>query len=109
MIDVVFLLLVFFMLASRFGTDFALSLDLAGNGSDTYSGPPRVVDVLPDGLLLNGVPMELTAMLLQMKALTQAASDTIVVRPKDDVRLQRIVDVMASLEKAGYDTLVLVE
>ena len=39
MIDVVFLLLVFFMLASRFGSDALVPLSLGGSG-DTYSGPP---------------------------------------------------------------------
>ena len=53
MIDVVFLLLVFFMLASRFGSDALVPLSLGGSG-DTYSGPPRLIDVLPEGQRLNG-------------------------------------------------------
>ena len=42
MIDVVFLLLVFFMLASRFGVETVISLPLASGGG-SYSGPPRIV------------------------------------------------------------------
>ena len=34
MIDVVFLLLVFFMLASRFGVDMEIPLNLAGQGAE---------------------------------------------------------------------------
>ena len=47
MIDVVFLLLVFFMLASRFGSEEALPLPLAGGGG-TWSGPPRLVEIPAD-------------------------------------------------------------
>jgi len=44
MIDVVFLLLVFFMLASRFGVDTVVPFPLAGGGG-SYAGPPRLVDM----------------------------------------------------------------
>ena len=54
MIDVVFLLLVFFMLAARFGQDLQIPLSL-GQGSGTWQGPPRLLDIRPDGLMLNGV------------------------------------------------------
>ncbi|MGJ8530069.1 ExbD/TolR family protein, partial [Maritalea sp.] len=49
MIDVVFLLLVFFMLASRFGMDMHIPMQISGAGSG-YSGPPRLVDVRPETL-----------------------------------------------------------
>lgn len=45
MIDVVFLLLVFFMLASRFGLEAMMPLPLVGAGGGAYSGPPRLVDI----------------------------------------------------------------
>ena len=56
MIDVVFLLLVFFMLVSRFGQLDGVPLALAGGAAPGWSGAPRLVDVRPDGLSLNGTP-----------------------------------------------------
>ena len=46
MIDVVFLLLVFFMLAARFGHDLSLPM-ATGGGGDAYDGPPRLVVIGP--------------------------------------------------------------
>lgn len=111
MIDVVFLLLVFFMLASRFGTDFAVPMRLAGgeSASTQYSGPPRVVDVLPDSQRLNGVTLETNELVGRLSKLTEQPDDTIIIRPRDGAVLQRVVDVMAELESAGHTTLVLVE
>ncbi|KGB80413.1 MAG: biopolymer transporter ExbD [Confluentimicrobium sp.] len=108
MIDVVFLLLVFFMLASRFGIDMHLPLTVAGQGAG-YSGPPRLVDVRPEGLALNGVTMEGDALLAELARLTDSAGDTIILRARDEARLQRIVEVMDMLGAAGFTRLVLVE
>lgn len=109
MIDVVFLLLVFFMLASRFGTDFAMPLQLGGQGAASYNGPPRIVDVLPDGQRLNGVAQDTDELLVNLDKLTEAPTDTIVLRARDEATLQRIVDVMQALKSAGFTALVLVE
>lgn len=110
MIDVVFLLLVFFMLASRFGLDAQLPLNLSGGArAETYAGPPRLVDVLPDGLRLNGVPVETDALPQSLEALTDTPRDTIVVRARDEAALQRVVEVMERLGAAGFTRLVLVE
>ena len=54
MIDVVFLLLVFFLLAARFGVEGALDLRLAGGGTDAWQGPPRLVQIEAETLRLNG-------------------------------------------------------
>ncbi|MAC78435.1 MAG: indolepyruvate ferredoxin oxidoreductase [Rhodobacteraceae bacterium] len=108
MIDVVFLLLVFFMLASRFGIDQAIPLPLAGAGQG-YSGPPRLVEILPEGLMLNGMdttPEELAPKLTEM---TEAPTDTIILQGRDGANLQRVVDVTHMLNAAGFATLVLIE
>ena len=51
MIDVVFLLLVFFMLAARFGVEGSVALTV-GSGGAAYEGPPRLVEISPDGTRL---------------------------------------------------------
>ncbi|MBS9718212.1 ExbD/TolR family protein [Pseudohalocynthiibacter aestuariivivens] len=110
MIDVVFLLLVFFMLAARFGNDMQLPLTLAGGDAETaYQGPPRLVDILPDKLHLNGNPVSADALLEGMASLTQAEEDTIILRSRDGASLQRLVEVMQLLREAGHTALVLVE
>jgi biopolymer transport protein ExbD len=108
MIDVVFLLLVFFMLAARFGLDQAIPLKV-GAGAGTWEGPPRLVDILPDGQRLNGVPVSADALATGLAPLVSLQSDPIVLRPRDGASLQRLVDVMEGLEAAGFTGLVLVE
>jgi biopolymer transport protein ExbD len=108
MIDVVFLLLVFFMLASRFGTDMHIPMQIAGQGS-SYSGPPRLVDVRPTSLSVNGVEMSATAMIEVLQDLTESLTDTIILRAKDEATLQRAVFIMDQLGEAGFSRIVLVE
>lgn len=108
MIDVVFLLLVFFMLASRFGTDQTLPLDVAGQGAG-YSGPPRLVDIAPEGLRLNGVALDADALAAELERLTETPGDTIILRARDEASLQRVIEVMDGLRAAGFSRLVLLE
>ena len=108
MIDVVFLLLVFFMLASRFGVDRAVPLSVAGGGA-AYSGPPRLVDLSADALRLNGVPIAPEALAGALRALTQTPADAIILRAADGADLQALVAVMDRLTGAGFTRLVLVQ
>lgn len=108
MIDVVFLLLVFFMLAARFGIEGTIELTLAGT-SQSYEGPPRLVDIHPDELRLNGVPVALDSLAPRLADLTEDSSDMVILRAKDGAEVQRLVELMEHLNKAGFDGLVLVE
>ncbi len=108
MIDVVFLLLVFFMLVARFGTDRALPLQTAG-GEGAYSGPPRLVEVLPEGLTLNGVGMARRAVLTELVRLTKSGEDVVVVRPAEATSLQRLIEAMDLLRRAGFSNLAIAE
>ncbi|KMK67006.1 biopolymer transporter ExbD [Puniceibacterium sp. IMCC21224] len=108
MIDVVFLLLVFFMLASRFGTESAVSLTVAGQGGG-YSGPPRLVTVYPDRLTLNGVALDPDVLATELDRMTETPGDIIVLRPAEDAPLQRIVEMLDLMGAAGFSRVVLVE
>ena len=108
MIDVVFLLLVFFMLASRFGSDRALPLSVAGGGT-AYSGPPRLVDLSGDSLRLNGIDIAPEALAEALRLLTETPGDAIILRAGDGADLQALVAVMDRLTGAGFTRLVLVE
>ncbi|WP_298493649.1 biopolymer transporter ExbD [uncultured Maritimibacter sp.] len=109
MIDVVFLLLVFFMLASRFGSEAAIPLLSGQPGASDDLGPPRLVDVLPGGVLLNGGDIREETLAAQLATLTGARTDTIVLRAKDGADVQRMVTVMEALGRDGYVNLVMVE
>lgn len=109
MIDVVFLLLVFFMLASRFGTDMVIGLTLPGDGApDAYTGPPRVVDVLPQEVRLNGLVIDPARLGTALAPLMETPSDVIVVRAREGAVLQRVVDTLGTLDAAGFSTLAVV-
>ncbi|MBA1147248.1 biopolymer transporter ExbD [Ectothiorhodospiraceae bacterium WFHF3C12] len=110
LIDVVFILLVFFMLASSF-LDWR-SIDLhaaqADQPEDTH-GATMLIQVTPDGLRLGGRPAsqdELVAIVQR-----RAGADPglrILVRPAPGVPLQRTIDVLDAVRAAGANRLSLV-
>lgn len=108
MIDVVFLLLVFFMLASRFGMDMQLPLAAAGSGG-AYQGPPRLVQVTAEGVTLNGIAVAEEALSGELAPLMEDKTDTVILRAGEGTPLQRLVEVMGMLGDAGLSNLVLVE
>lgn len=109
MIDVVFLLLVFFMLAARFGQDNAIPLAAATAGGDGYEGAPRLVAVSPDGIRLNGAAVGLTELPEALRPLMPGNDAIVVVRPVQDVVLQELVIVLDALSAAGFSRVVLAE
>jgi biopolymer transport protein ExbD len=108
MIDVVFLLLIFFMLASRFGTEGALTLS-AGGGGGAWSGPPRLVEIGAGTLRLNGVPVAAEDLAGALAPLMAGPADPVVLLPLKDAPVQRLVDVAEALRAAGLGTLVLAD
>jgi biopolymer transport protein ExbD len=108
MIDVVFLLLVFFMLVSRFGADTGLPLQVAGPAS-AYSGPPRLVDIGSGEVRLNGMVVIEAALPQALLPLMSDAQDMVILRADRGVDVQRVVTVMTGLRAAGLVQLVLVE
>jgi len=107
MIDVVFLLLVFFMLAARFGAPDAIGTGIAGGGD--WSGPPRLVTLRPDTLLLNGQPVAADALPGALSDLMQSTADAVLLRPEAGTDVQTLLDLMAQLRAAGLTGLSVVE
>lgn len=104
LIDVVFILLVFFMLASTFTEWRSLQLSVPAEASRPAENAPEplVVRIGADGLQLDGVPLELEALSGRVAdALAGEPERTVVVRPGDEVPLQRVVAVMERLHQAG--------
>jgi biopolymer transport protein ExbD len=110
MLDVVFLLLIYFMVTAAFvkeETDISLSLPSRVEQDEPLEMPDeQIIDVLADGtVLLNGQPQDapndsalprLTATLARFR---QAAADAkvpalIIVQAEDDAQHQRVIDVL---------------
>ena len=108
MIDVVFLLLIFFMLAARFGLEGSIELAAGGSGAE-YRGAPRLVDVYPGALTLNGVTVTAEQLVTSLRELTDNTEDAIILRMRDGADVQRMTDVMEQLNAEGFGSLVLAE
>lgn len=110
MIDVVFLLLIFFMLSSRFGLDAVLPVAGGSEGAATiWEGAPRLVGIAPGGLTLNGVATDEAGLAAALAPLMPSEDAPIVLQPRDGADLQRLVAVMDLLRDGGFATLILVE
>ncbi|RNF33674.1 ExbD/TolR family protein [Paracoccus methylarcula] len=110
MIDVVFLLLIFFMLSSRFGMDAVLPVAGGSEGSGSeWQGAPRLVDIAPDGILLNGVETPEGDLARALAALMPEEGAAVILRPRDGADLQRLVGVMDHLRAEGFNNMILVE
>ncbi len=109
MIDVVFLLLVFFMLAARFGQDMALPISTGSGGDIHWQGAPRLIAVHPATLLLNGLPVSAGALADHLGPLMPKPNAPVLLRAGPDTDLARLVAVMDALRAAGFTRLIMVE
>lgn len=107
MIDVVFLLLVFFMLAARFGVTDAIPVTMSSGAAQSYDGPPRLVTVLPNGLRVNGI--DTTDPVQALTPLMGSDKDIIILRARDGASVQALLDAMGQLRAAGWPNLVVLE
>jgi biopolymer transport protein ExbD len=110
MIDVVLLLLVFFMMVSRFGGDLGLPMAVAApSGGTAWQGPPRLVTVTGDGITLNGSAVTLVDLPARLAALMPAPDAPVVLRTGAGADVQALVAVMDGLRAAEISRLVLVD
>ena len=106
LIDIVFLLLVFFMLASTFIRPESINLAIrAPSGVGEQSEQPILVHIGANGAIrLNGLVLtiqDLKQELLARSSLPQN-NRTITVQTQDDVSVQFLVKVMDEINEAGY-------
>lgn len=103
LIDVVFILLVFFMLASSFLDWRSIALSAAsGKASGGGVEGSLLVDVGRDAVRLSGKTLTLEA--LQSAVAERVAADPaqkVLLRPARGVAMQRLVNVLDRLEAAG--------
>ncbi|SDH22166.1 ExbD/TolR family protein [Roseospirillum parvum] len=105
LIDVVFILLVFFMLASSFETWRALPLATTGGAGSAAAAQGLLVEVGRDQVRCAGQPVDLDGLgdcLRRHRAARPGAEDgAVVVRPGSGVDLTRLVAVLDRLAAAG--------
>ena len=108
MIDVVFLLLVFFMLAARFGQDLSIPL-AAGTGGADWQGAPRLIELGDAGLRLNGAPVAPDALGGALRPLMPDPEAPVVLRATGDADLAALTALIDRLRADGITNLILVE
>ena len=111
LIDIVFLLLVFFMLASTFIRPESINLAIrAPSGVGEQSEQPILVHIGANGAIrLNGLVLtiqDLKQELLARSSLPQN-NRTITVQTDDDVSVQFLVKVMDEINEAGYSDIAI--
>ena len=111
LIDIVFLLLVFFMLASTFIRPESINLAIrAPSGMGEQSEQPILVHIGANGAIrLNGLVLtiqDLKQELLARSSLPQK-NRTITVQTDDDVSVQFLVKVMDEINEAGYSDIAI--
>ncbi len=109
LIDVVFILLVFFMLASSFLDWRAIDLDPpATAGAANRLTGAMLVDIRSDDLRLSGESLSLNLIVERLKQVARDHPDrAIVVRPTEGVSLQRTIEVLDRLAESGMQNISL--
>ena len=108
MIDVVFLLLVFFMLAARFGQDTSLPLSTSGTNTE-FDAPPRLLTVTGSLIALNGRELPLDTVLDQLNGQVGPPEAPVFLQPLGNTTLQQLVRVIDALRGAGLTSVVVVD
>ena len=101
MIDVVFLLLIFFMLVARFGVDKVIDIKLpAALGQNAqYEGAPRLVEIKPGNIvLLNGSEIPLDQLSNNLSELMPSPDALIILRSSAEANTQDLLDVLLYLK-----------
>lgn len=107
LIDVVFLMLIFFMLTSTFIDTASIDLSMARSGPGAGPGDMLLVDVKRDGeLRLNGLTLGLEDLGPELAARVGAQVDTpVALRAEARVPVQRLVAVMDSIQGVGMSNI----
>ncbi|MDF1862105.1 MAG: biopolymer transporter ExbD [Verrucomicrobiales bacterium] len=107
MIDVVFLLLIFFIVTwqfARFERDMDISVPAAEEAQDTdRQAGEIIVNVREDGsIILNGRTVTEEELLSKLKAISEAYPDqAVILRGSSEANFQAIINVLDEIKKAG--------
>lgn len=98
LIDVIFLLLLFFMLSSTFTRFAEVELTSGGGGATDQDTAPIFAQVGPDDLRINGTTVALSEIGTRLAELTNDDADApLLIALKSGVTAQRLTDVLVGL------------
>ena len=102
LIDVIFLLLLFFMLTATFSRFGDIELTTGGSAEATETSRPVFVQLRGTGLTLNGEVILLDRLGDELAALNaDRRADAVIVSVGEDVTAQQLVDVMGAVNALG--------
>jgi len=104
LIDVVFILLLFFMLTSTFTPWRSLDFSVASSAQGEVSTPPQVIELMPDGALFerhSGWQVQGVGALLPADLARFDPAQTVYLSPHEEVDLQLIVKALEALKAIG--------
>ena len=110
LVDIVFLLLIFFMLASSFVKPEAIDLMLEGDRSTTVvSEEPLIVRITTDGTIrLNGLRLSLAQLHIEMgERIKGNETREVTIKAETTVSVQALVHLMDQIRRAGVNSLLL--
>ena len=98
LIDVIFLLLLFFMLTTTFTRTAELPLVATGSGTGSAQTAPVFLRLAPEGLTVNGQPASLAGAVDRITALGQG-DPQVLISLAPGVSAQRLADLLAELRR----------
>lgn len=99
LIDVIFLMLLFFMLSSTFARHGELPIVAAGSGAPPEGAPPLFLRLAEDGLTLNGAPLDVAGLPAELAGRAQEGGLRVVVALAGPVTAQALADTLSALSK----------
>ncbi|RMD63107.1 MAG: biopolymer transporter ExbD [Alphaproteobacteria bacterium] len=110
LIDVVFILLVFFMLASSFLDWRSIQLSAPATAAmDSTLDGALLVEIRRGGLRLSGKKISLHGLVKRLsERLAQKPHQRVIIKPDDRVSLQDVVSVLDRLAEAGINDMSLI-
>jgi biopolymer transport protein ExbD len=106
LIDVIFLLLLFFMLASSFTRYQSLDVSSGGKGGGADIKPAYLRIHASEKIDLNGVPMSKAEMARRFADLTNKENMVVAIWSGPEANVQDVVDVMSAARQSGLKTVL---
>jgi len=107
LIDVIFLLLLFFMLASSFTRYQALDVSSGGKGGGADVAPAYLRIHGAERLDLNGVTLTKADLADRFQALAEKEGTVVAIWSGPEASVQDVVDVMSSARQSGVATVLI--
>ena len=110
MIDVLFIILIFFMLVSSFNLDRGISIQSFSKlGSSINSKTIAVIDIEKDKRSINGLEVKIDNLADELINLGTKKDIQIFLRPSEDLPVQDMIDVFDELLLENFQTIYILE